>query len=208
MRASRAALAAIRGAYSQPPVEQEVRVIPGSASDEQLVQAALRGSSEAFAVLVRRYRDGLFRFLLLRCGSRADAEDALQDALVNAWRYLASYDPRWRFSTWLYRIAIRNAASRRGGARPGDGESVDAIAADADTLADWIERDVRENLWLTARRILSGEAYAAMWLHYVEDLPLAEVAAALDRSRSWAKVTLMRSRRRLKKEYDKKGVSR
>lgn len=78
----------------------------------------------------------------------------------------------------------------------------------ADPLADCIERDVRENLWLTARRLLSADAYAAMWLHYVEDLPLAEVAGALDRSRSWTKVTLMRSRRRLRKEYDDDGTTR
>lgn len=175
------------------------------ASDEQLVQAAMRGSSDAFAVLVRRYRDGLFRFLLLRCDTRADAEDALQDALVNAWRYLASYDSRWRFSTWLYRIAIRNAARARRRVRPVDGGAAEAAADDGDPLVDWIERDARDNLWLTARRILSGDAYAAMWLHYVEDLPLAEVAAALDRSRSWTKVTLMRSRNRLKKEYDHDG---
>jgi RNA polymerase sigma-70 factor (ECF subfamily) len=167
------------------------------------VQAALRGSDEAFAELVGRYRDGLYRYLLLRCVSRADAEDVLQDALVNAWRYLASYDARWRFSTWLYRIALRKAARQR----PGEYVDADALCGGPDPLADSIERDTRENLWLTAKRVLSGDAYAAMWLHYAQDLPLAEVAAALDRSRSWTKVTLMRSRHRLKKEYDDEAGS-
>jgi DNA-directed RNA polymerase specialized sigma24 family protein len=46
-----------------------------------------------------------------------------------------------------------------------------------------------------------------MWLHYAEDLPLAEVAAALERSRSWTKVTLMRSRHRLKKEYEHEATT-
>lgn len=167
------------------------------------MQAALKGSDGAFAELVGRYRDGLFRYLVLRCPSRADAEDALQDTLVNAWRYLASYDGRWRFSTWLYRIALRNAGRRR----PADRGDPDALAGGPDPLADNIERDARENLWLTAKRVLSGDAYAAMWLHYVEDLPLAEVAAALDRSRSWTKVTLMRSRHRLKKEYEHEATT-
>ena len=75
----------------------------------QLIDAAKAGSADAFADLVLRYRDRLLRFLLTRCASYADAEDALQDTLINAYRYLHSYDPRWRFSTWLYRIAIRNA---------------------------------------------------------------------------------------------------
>jgi RNA polymerase sigma-70 factor (ECF subfamily) len=162
------------------------------------VQAALRGSDEAFAELVGRYRDGLYRYLLLRCVSRADAEDVLQDALVNAWRYLASYDARWRFSTWLYRIALRKAARQR----PGEYVDADALCGGPDPLADSIERDTRENLWLTAKRVLSGDAYAAMWLHYAQDLPLAEVAAALVRARGGTKVTLIRSRHRREKEYD------
>ena len=82
-------------------------------SELELIDAAKRGSVDAFTELVRGYREGLFRFLLTRCSSYADAEDVLQDTLINAYRYLASYDPRWRFSTWLYRIAARNAGRYR-----------------------------------------------------------------------------------------------
>ncbi|MCH5378083.1 MAG: hypothetical protein JJ992_29345, partial [Planctomycetes bacterium] len=84
------------------------------ASELQLIAAAKAGSADAFADLARRYRDRLLRFLVTRCTSVADAEDALQDTLINAYRYIHSYDPRWRFSTWLYRIAIRNAGKLRG----------------------------------------------------------------------------------------------
>ena len=79
------------------------------ASELQLIEAAKAGSADAFADLVRSYRERLLRFLLTRCSSLADAEDVLQDTLISAYRYIHSYDPRWRFSTWLYRIAIRNA---------------------------------------------------------------------------------------------------
>jgi RNA polymerase sigma-70 factor (ECF subfamily) len=82
-------------------------------TDEQLVEATLEGSDGAFAELVQRYQDRLLRFLLTRSSSRADAEDAIQDTFINAYRYLASFDSRWRFSTWIYRIAIRNAAKQR-----------------------------------------------------------------------------------------------
>ena len=81
-----------------------------SQTDEQLAVAAQAGSAAAFDELVQRYRDKLLRFLITRCASQANAEDAIQDTFVSAWRYLGSYDTRWRFSTWLYRIAIRNAA--------------------------------------------------------------------------------------------------
>ena len=78
-------------------------------SETALIEAARKGSAAAFSDLVGGYREGLLRFLLTRSASFADAEDALQDTLINAYRYLHSYNPQWRFSTWLYRIAINNA---------------------------------------------------------------------------------------------------
>ena len=173
-------------------------------TDEQLVRSACRGEPGAFGALVERYQERLLRFLLTRCPSRADAEDVLQDAFVNAYRYLASYDPRWRFSTWLYRIALREAgrqASRavRDGQSSADGLDQLAAENEADPLVRVSTDSSRENLWLVARRELSEEAYNAMWLRYVEELSVRDVAATLERSVSWTKVTLMRSRTRLAK---------
>ena len=164
-------------------------------TDEQLVEATLDGSDAAFGELVERYQERLLRFLLARSSSRADAEDAIQDTFINAYRYLASFDSRWRFSTWIYRIALRNAAKQR---RPEWHDSEVEIAADdADPLTACIAASERENVWITARRLLKDDAYDAMWLRYVEDLSVREIAAALNRSASWTKVTLMRGRRRL-----------
>lgn len=163
-------------------------------TDEQLVEAALGGSTDAFSEMVERYQERLFRFLLSRCASRADAEDALQDTFINAFRYLPSYRPRWRFSTWLYRIAIRNAWKQRtSGAERGD-EPPDHAA---DPLASCIRYSELENVWLAAKRLLSPDAQAALWLRYVEDMPVKDVARALERSPAWTKVTLLRARRRL-----------
>ena len=158
------------------------------------IEAARSGSVIAFTALVGRYRTRLFRFLLTRCASHADAEDALQDTLINAYRYLHSYDPRWRFSTWLYRIAIRNALRQRSRYVNELGEIGDE---DSDPLLKCIEASERENLWLTARRHLSDDVYTAMWLRYVEDMSVNDVAAILERSVSWTKVNLMRGRQRL-----------
>ena len=82
-------------------------------SETALIDAAQKGSAAAFSDLVSGYREGLLRFLLTRSASFADAEDALQDTLINAYRYLHSYNAQWRFSTWLYRIAINNAARQK-----------------------------------------------------------------------------------------------
>lgn len=160
-------------------------------NEPALIDAAKRGSTEAFTRLIARYREGLFRYLLTRSACRADAEDALQDTLMNAYRYLDSYDSRWRFSTWLYRIAIRNAASNR--SEPS--RDVDDLHdAGANPLEHCIVASERENLWRLARELLTDEVYTAMWLRYVEELSIRDVASVLDRSESWAKVNLMRGR--------------
>ncbi|NOX67689.1 MAG: sigma-70 family RNA polymerase sigma factor [Gammaproteobacteria bacterium] len=163
-------------------------------SDVQLAAAAKAGSDAAFAELVERYQERLLRFLLTRCASHADAEDALQDTFINAYRYLHSFDPRWRFSTWIYRIGIRNAMRQK---PPESAAQVDPIDASADPLNDCIVASEHENLWLAAKRVLTEDAYTALWLRYVEDLSIRDVAVALDRSVSWTKVTLLRARRKL-----------
>jgi RNA polymerase sigma-70 factor, ECF subfamily len=163
-------------------------------TDQQLVAAALAGSRTAFGQLVDRYQHRLLRFLLARCASRADAEDALQDTFINAYRYLGSYRDRWQFSTWLYRIAIRNAARQRAPAMDGFEDEPDPAA---DPLTACIAESERENVWLTARRSLPAEAFTALWLRYAEDMPVKDVARALGRPESWTKVTLLRARRAL-----------
>ena len=169
-------------------------------SDElNLIDAAKGGSVDAFTELVRGYRDGLFRFLLTRCTNRADAEDALQDTLINAYRYIGSYNPQWRFSTWLYRIAIRNAGRLRTDDHTELGEPPDH---GADPLAHCLAASERENLWRSAKRILSDEVFAAMWLRYVEDMSVRDISNVLERSSSWTKVNLLRGRRALEAEMN------
>lgn len=168
-------------------------------TEAQLVEAAQAGSAEAFASLVHKYRDGLLRFLVTRCLNYADAEDALQDTLINAFRYIRSYDARWRFSTWLYRIAVRNACALR----KRDVVELGDIRDDAsDPLLQCIRDSQSANLWLTARRKLNDEVFAAMWLRYAEDMSIREISQALDRTVSWTKVNLMRGRRTLETELN------
>lgn len=162
--------------------------------DEQLVEQALRGDQAAFRALVDRYQQCLLRFLRARCRTPTDAEDALQDAFLDAWRHLHTFNPRWRFSTWLYRIAIRRAQRNdRGTTLPADD-----IAIDDDPLLQCIADSERDNLWLLARRTISHDACTALWLRYVDDMPLTEIARAMQRSLPWTKITLMRARRSLK----------
>jgi RNA polymerase sigma-70 factor (ECF subfamily) len=165
----------------------------------QLIDAAKAGSAKAFADLVESYRVRLLRFLLTRCASHADAEDALQDTFMAAYRYLHSYDPRWRFSTWLYRIAIRKVQKIR---HENIVEIGDLSDEEDDPLLHCIAASETENLWISARRILNDDVFVATWLRYAEDMSINDISKALDRSVSWTKVNLLRARKALEAEMN------
>lgn len=180
-------------------------------SETALIAAAKKGSVAAFTELVSSYRQGLLRFLVSKTPRYADAEDALQDTLINAYRYMNSYDPKWRFSTWLYRIAINNL-SRISAAVPGDtGEmaEIDNLSdAESGPLESCIAVDERQNLWLCAQRLLNDDVYTAMWLRYVEDMSVNDIAAVVERSISWTKVNLLRARKQLETELNGEPVEK
>ncbi len=78
---------------------------PPPITDERLVELALDGDEQAFGTLVRRYQRRLTAFLSQLVGDVELARELTQEAFVRAWSALARFDPRYRFSTWLFRIA-------------------------------------------------------------------------------------------------------
>lgn len=80
--------------------------------DAELIAAALEGQSLAFGELVCRYQDRLYHALVHLVGSADDARDIAQDAFVQAYVKLDSFQGASAFYTWLYRIAMNLASSR------------------------------------------------------------------------------------------------
>jgi RNA polymerase sigma-70 factor (ECF subfamily) len=74
-------------------------------SDERLVELSLDGDETAFGLLVRRYQRRLTAFLSQLVGDTELARELSQEAFVRAWSALERFDPKYRFSTWLFRIA-------------------------------------------------------------------------------------------------------
>jgi len=168
----------------------------------ELIDRARAGSVDAFEQLVINYQDRLYRFLLVRANSRADAEDILQDTFVAVFKYLPGYRKKYRFSTWLFTIAMRQLGRQR---RQYSESTVltDYIAsphAGPEQLG--IEMEQRASLWQTARTCLGEAQFTALWLFYVEDMRLVEIGKIMKRPTTWVKVNLMRARRRLSKELE------
>ena len=86
--------------------------------DETLIDRALGGEAEAFGQLVRRYQDRLFHTFAHVLGRDEDAYDVVQDTFVQAFVKLESFERKAGFYTWIYRIAMNMAATRRRRARP------------------------------------------------------------------------------------------
>lgn len=165
-------------------------------AESDLIQQAKAGSKPAFSNLMASYEGKLLRFLVVRARTRADAEDAMQECFINAYRYIESYNPRWQFSTWLYRIALRELSKRPQPAI----EAVADLQVDQnapDPLEACIASDDRHNLWLLARKLLSDEAFNTLWLRYAEDLSVSETARAMGRPATWVKVVVHRAKKRL-----------
>jgi RNA polymerase sigma-70 factor (ECF subfamily) len=75
-------------------------------TDALLVRRVLEGDARAFTTLVDRHLQPCLRFATRMLGSRHDAEDATQEALLRAYRALATYDPGSSFRTWLFAILV------------------------------------------------------------------------------------------------------
>lgn len=103
----------------------------GVDDEAALVRRACSGDERAFAELVAAHRSGIWAVCLRITGNRADAEDALQDTLLAAWRNLAQFRADAKFSTWLFRIAV-NAALAIARRRPEVAETWDLAAFRAD----------------------------------------------------------------------------
>ena len=86
---------------------------PQEARERALVDQCLAGNAEAFGELVTPYQDRLYNTLYRILGSREDAAEVLQDALIRAFRRLGSFHRQSAFYTWLYRVAVNVALSRR-----------------------------------------------------------------------------------------------
>ena len=93
-------------------------------NDQAAIRAVLSGDKEAYGALVVRHSGKLFRVAFRITGNEADAEDVVQEAFLRGYRKLESFESRSDFGTWIYRIAVRCALNRIGGAHTDENSRV------------------------------------------------------------------------------------
>ena len=173
--------------------------------DADLVAKAQAGDLESFELLVRRHTQLIYRALAAILGNREEAQDAMQDALLNAFRHIAEFQGRSKFSTWLVSIA-RNVALQRLRNRKNE-ESLDESTPDDE--GDFRPRQVQawqdnpeqscsrsEIRQLVEKGILGLPAKyrTVVMLRDIQQLSTDEVARQLGLSVPAVKVRLLRGR--------------
>jgi RNA polymerase sigma-70 factor, ECF subfamily len=168
-------------------------------TDAAIVKRVVSGDVEAYAILVDRYYDRCARFAQHMLGDREDAEEAVQDAFVRAYRSLGRYEDRQRFGAWLLHILVNRC--RSAGARRGRRErtfvrtEIALLAATEDHPAEraaWREEIER------ALEVLHEDQREAFLLKHVEDLSYEEMAEITGVGISALKMRVKRACERLR----------
>jgi RNA polymerase sigma-70 factor (ECF subfamily) len=178
---------------------------PAARTDRELLAAHVAGDGAAFGELFARHRDRLWAVALRTMGDPDDAADALQDALVAAYRRAASFRGDAAVTTWLHRVVVnacldrlRAQAVRRTSALGDDHEQpLPPREAEALDPALAAERSERRRLVLEALAALPADQRAALVLVDMEAMPVAEAAAVLDIPVGTLKSRCARGRARL-----------
>lgn len=175
--------------------------------EAQWIRAAQRGDQAAFRRLVEAHARPLLRVCQRLLGDVALAEDALQDAFLNAWRALARFDGRSSFGTWLHRIAVNAALAMLRQRRVElsiDGED-DGGRADAwlgpDGSLDPFDRASGHEIgrrMAQALEALTDAERSAFVLRHFEQCPMDEIARELDSNVNACKQAVFRAVRKLR----------
>ncbi|MFD7917943.1 RNA polymerase sigma factor SigM [Streptomyces sp. NPDC059740] len=172
-------------------------------SDRALLARHVEGDPDAFSELVRRHRDRLWAVALRTLGDREEAADALQDALLSAYRAAKTFRGDAAVTTWMHRITVnacldraRKAASRR--TDPvAETERLEQVLEPHESAEVPAEREDLTRELLKALRTLPPEQRAALVLVDMQGYPVAEAAEILGVAAGTVKSRCSRGRARL-----------
>ena len=175
----------------------------------RLIELGLKGDSHALDILFARNHRNLYQTAFRVLGNPEDAEEALQEGLLSAYRNLPRFERRSQFSTWLTRIVINAALMRRRSKRSRPAVSLDDFVTEgelplAERFAD--ESPNPEEIYAgtelgdrVSKKLaeISPLLRTAFWLREIEGLTAEEAAHVLGVSRNTLKARLWRARQEL-----------
>ncbi|MFF3256328.1 RNA polymerase sigma factor [Actinacidiphila glaucinigra] len=192
--------ATARGTSAGPVVPGLADGLP-SASDDLLATRAGEGDEEAFAILVRRHSRPLLTLAFHTLGNLQDAEDAVQDAFISAWRRLPDFRHGSAFRTWMYRITVNrclNSLRHRPAPVPLNRVAEPAAPGLRSSPARAAEQEALTDALAGALGALEPQQRICWILRELQGLPYAEIAHATGTTEQTVRGRLYRARRTLK----------
>jgi RNA polymerase sigma-70 factor (ECF subfamily) len=183
------------------PEEQGLAAVPASAAEPldetTLVVRAQEGDVRAFEELARRHQAALYRLAVRVMGDAGEAEDALQEALLDAWRRIDRFRGDSAFSTWMYRIVTNRCTGMLRRRRPVPVETIADTAPAPDDPGRAAEVDAGLEALGRALRELNDDLRIAFVLRELEGLGYAEIAEITGASEQAVRGRIHRARTRL-----------
>jgi len=165
-------------------------------NEQELIARIVDGDEEAYATLIDRYKQGLYRHCFRFTRDENEAEDIAHEAFIQAFVHLDRYNPQFRFSTWLYKIATNLALShlRKRHTIQLDEDELDRIVSNLPGASDLaLYRELREAvdaLPLNYRTVVS--------MHYWQGKSYSEIALSMGTSVGSIKGWMSRAKKQLK----------
>jgi RNA polymerase sigma-70 factor, ECF subfamily len=185
------------------PARPDPRGVPqADLPDRDLLRLHAQGDSEAFGLLFVRHRERLWAVALRTLGDQEEAADALQDAMISAFRRAGDFRGESAVTTWLHRIVINACLDRirRRAARPAasgmDEQTLDVLAQGSALADPGIDKDTALDV-LAALATLGPDQRAALVMVDMLGYPVADTAEILGISPGTVKSRCARGRARL-----------
>lgn len=167
--------------------------------DEALLERLAADDEAAFRLLVERHIDRAFGIALRLLGSRADAEDVVQDTMLKVWTHRGRWEQgRAKFSTWLYRVVTNRCIDLHRRPRT---DNVDAVPEPADAKPDAVSNMQREEVTRmleAAMQRLPEQQRVAVILSYHENMSNGEIADVMNTTVAAVESLLKRGRQQLR----------
>lgn len=166
-------------------------------TDSAVVTRVLAGDLEAFALLVDRYHARMARYAFHLLGSEAEAEEAVQDSFVRAYRSLAAYQERELFGAWISRILVNRCRTRLVRDKRRE-ETAAAWLREADTVFEPSDRLAMRDELAVALAQLPAEQREAVVLRFADELGYDEISSITGAGISALKMRVKRGCERLR----------
>jgi len=176
---------------------------PAEISDGECVQRLLRGETDAFEILVQRHQKRIFNLVYRMLGDYDDAAEVSQEVFLSAYRSIAHFRGDANFSTWLYRIAINHASTRRRSVAHATQRNTPLGVLEfiddqhPDPLDALMHKEIQQRVQV-ALNSLSPKDATLIVLRDMQDVPYEEVARVLGVPLGTVKSRLHRARLTLK----------